>query len=234
VRFDTTRWSLVLAAGGDDPASRAALATLCEAYWYPLYAFVRRQGRSADDARDLTQAFLASLLERRDVERVRQERGRFRSFLLASLKHFLANETARLQTLKRGGGIKFLPLTVHEAEGRYRYEPAAPATPETIFERRWALTVIDRVMTELRGEAVRQGGGDQFDRLKSCLLGGAPEGGYAAVGRELSMSDGAVKVAVHRLRRRFQRALREHIAGTVLDPADVDDEIRFLIHALDL
>lgn len=234
MRFDTTRWSLVLAAGGDDAASREALAALCEAYWYPLYAFVRRQGRDSEDARDLTQAFLASLLERRDFEKLREERGRFRSFLLASLKHFLANDAARQRTLKRGGDVTLLPLTVDEAEGRYRHEPAAPATPETIFERRWALTVIDRVMAEVRADAERRGTRDQFDRLKACLLGGAPDGGYVAVAEALSMSDGAVKVAVHRLRRRFQQALREHIAGTVLDPADVDDEIRFLIRALDL
>jgi DNA-directed RNA polymerase specialized sigma24 family protein len=232
--FDTTQWSLVLAAGGDDSAAaRPALAALCEAYWYPLYAYVRRWGAGPDDARDLTQAFLASLLERRDLRHVRQERGRFRSFLLASLQHFLANDAARRRTLKRGGGVAVVPLVIDEAEGRYCVEPVETATPESLYERRWALTVIDRVLGQLRDEWTAGGRGAEFEALKACLLGQAPAGGYAAVAVSLTTTEGAVKAAVHRLRRRFQEWLRRDISRTVADPADVDDEIRYLIRALD-
>jgi len=233
LRFETTQWSVVLAAGGDDPsASRRALATLCETYWYPLYAYVRRRGIPEEDARDLTQGFLASLIERESFDDVRQERGRFRSFLLASLKHYLANDYARRTTLKRGGDAATLSLAMDDAEGRYRHEPAAPATPETIYERRWALTVIDGVLQQLRAEAEAAGGVAAFDRLKACLLGDAPSGGYAAVAEDLGTTEGAVKAAVHRLRRRFQQGLRTQIGRTVATEADVEDEIRYLIRAL--
>jgi len=233
VSFETTRWSLVVAAGsGDSSAARAALSTLCETYWYPLYAYVRRRGISADDARDVTQGFFTLLLARRDFEHLRQERGRFRAFLLASLQHFLANDAARRRTLKRGGQITFLPLAFDDAEGRYRIEPEEAATPETLYERRWALTVIDRVLNELRLEWEGDGRGAEFDELKACLLGVNPSGGYATIAARLDTSEGAVKTAVHRLRRRFQAALRKDIAETVSDPADVDDELRYLVRAL--
>ena len=231
--FETTQWSLVVAAGGDDSAAaRAALATLCEAYWYPLYAYVRRRGTNPDDARDLTQGFLTSLLERRDFEHLDQQRGRFRAFLLASLQHFLANDAARRRTQKRGGGMMLLPLAFDEAEGRYRVEPEDSTTPETLYERRWALTVIDRVLGELRSEWAARGREAEFDQLKSCLLGTHPPGGYAAIATRLGTSEGAVKTAIHRLRRTFQVALRKDIAETVSDPADVDEEIRYLVRAL--
>ena len=231
--FETTRWSVVVAAGGDDSsAARAALSTLCETYWYPLYAYVRRRGTSPDDARDLTQGFLASLLERRDFEHLHQERGRFRAFLLASLQHFVANEAARRRAQKRGGDITFLPLAFDDAEGRYRVEPEDSVTPETLYERRWALTVIDRVLADLRREWEAAGHAAEFDELKACLLGVNPSGGYAAIAARLATSEGAVKTAVHRLRRKFQAALRKDIAETVSDPADVDDEIKYLVRAL--
>lgn len=231
--FETTRWSVVIAAGSaDSSAARAALATLCEAYWYPLYAYVRRHGVSADDARDLTQGFFTSLLERRDFEHLRQERGRFRAFLLASLQHFLANDAARRRTQKRGGNVTVLPLAFDDAEGRYLIEPADAMTPETLFERRWALTVIDGVLSQLRREWETGGRAAEFDELKSCLLGVHPSGGYAAIAARLHTSEGAVKTAVHRLRRKFQTGLREHIVETVSDPGDVDDEIRYLVRAL--
>ena len=231
--FETTRWSLVIAAGsGDSSAARAALATLCETYWYPLYAYVRRRGTNADDARDLTQGFLTSLLERRDFEHLRQERGRFRAFLLASLQHFLANDAARRRTQKRGGDVMFVPLAFDDAEGRYLVEPAESTTPETLYERRWALTVIDRVLSELRREWEADGRESEFDELKSCLLGINPPGGYAAIATRLGTSEGAVKTAVHRMRRKFQGALRKDIAETVSDPDDVDDEIRYLVRVL--
>ena len=232
--FQTTRWSLILAAGGQDSsAARDALSTLCEAYWYPLYAYVRRRGLSPDDARDLTQGFLAALLERRDFDDLRPDRGRFRAFLLASLKHFLANDAARRQTLKRGGGVALLPLAFDEAEDRYRFEPVESATPETLYERRWALTLIERVLGQLRQEWESDGRAAEFDELKASLLRQAPAGGYAAVADRLGTSEGAVKAAVHRLRRKFQGRLRQHIAETVSDPSEIDDEIRFLVRAID-
>jgi DNA-directed RNA polymerase specialized sigma24 family protein len=235
VNFESTRWSLVAAAGGDDSvAAREALGALCEAYWYPLYAFVRRRGVSPDDARDLTQGFLTSLLERSDFERLHPDRGRFRAFLLASLKHFLANDAARTRALKRGGGLTILPLALDGAEGKYGHEPIEADTPERLYERRWALTVIDRVMSELHGEWTSDGRGPEFEALKAGLVGDAPVGGYAGVGERLGMTEGAVKVAVHRLRRRFQSRLRQHIADTVADPADVDDEIAYLVRVLTL
>jgi RNA polymerase sigma-70 factor (ECF subfamily) len=234
VSFETTRWSLVVAAGGDDPAAaREALATLCEAYWYPLYAYVRRRGVDPDDARDLTQGFLTSLLERRDFDDLRPDRGRFRAFLLASLKHFMANETARRSTLKRGGGAVLVPLAFDDAEARYRFEPVEPATPETLYERRWALTVIERVLTQLRREWETGGRASEFDELKAALLQSAPAGGYAAIADRLATTEGAVKAAVHRLRRKFQSRLREHIAETVSEPGDIDGELRYLIRVLD-
>lgn len=232
-QFETTHWSVVLAAGGaDSSASRRALATLCETYWYPLYAYIRRRGYAAEDAQDLTQAFLASLLDRRDFEGLSSERGRFRAFLLASLQHFLANDAAKRRAQKRGGGFAALSLSFDQAEGRYAREPPELETPASIFDRRWALTVIDRVLDELASEAGADGRGAEFDRLRSCLLGDAPAGGYAAVARELGSTEGAIKVAVHRLRRKFQAVLRRQIAQTVLTPQDVDDEIRYLIRAV--
>lgn len=233
--FETTRWSVVLAAGGADAsAARAALGTLCEIYWYPLYAYLRRRGIDPEDARDLTQGFLTSLVERSDFANLSHERGRFRAFLLASLKHYLANDTARRRTQKRGGHATLLPLEFETAEGRYRVEPAETATPETLYERQWALVAIERVLTQLRQDWESAGRVDEFDALKACLLGQAPPDGYAGVAQRLGSTEGAVKVAVHRLRRRFQDRLKQHIAATVSDPGDVDDEIRYLVRALTL
>ena len=224
----------MVAAGSDDSsAARAALAALCETYWYPLYAFVRRRGANADDARDLTQGFLTSLIERRDLAGLRQDRGRFRAFLLASLKHFLANDRARQRTQKRGGGVAPVPLAFDDAEGRYRVEPPEPETPETLYERRWALTVIDRVLMQLRQDWEVRGRAAEFDELKSCLLGQAPAGGYVAIANRLGATEGSIKVAVHRLRRQFQAQLRHDIAETVSDAAEIDDEIRYLVRALE-
>ena len=231
--FDTTRWSIIAAAGSSDPeAAQAALSTLCEAYWYPLYAFIRRWGADPDTARDLTQAFLTSLLERRDLEHVRPERGRFRTFLLASVKHFLMNEAARSRAMKRGGGVAALPLAFDEAEGRYQFEPVDQTTPETLYERRWALTVLERVIATVQARWQRAGRGAEFDVLKASLLGEGPPGGYAAAATKLGTSEGAVKVAIHRLRKAFRAELREAIAETVSDPADVDEELKYLERAL--
>jgi RNA polymerase sigma-70 factor (ECF subfamily) len=232
--FETTQWSVVLAAGGEDSrAARTALAALCEAYWYPLYAYVRRWGATADDACDLTQAFLTSLLERRDFKGLSQERGRFRAFLLASLRHFLANDAAKRRSQKRGGGAATVPLQSEDAEHRYLVEPVDSATPERLYERRWALTIIDRVLVELRREAETEGRTAEFEAIKACMLGRAAAGSYAAIAARLGVSEGAVRVAVHRLRRRFQARLKQDIAATVSSPDQVDDEIRYLIKALD-
>ena len=231
--FDTTRWSVIAAARGSDPdAARAALSTLCEAYWYPLYAFIRRWGASPDDARDLTQAFFTSLLERRDIEQVRPERGRFRTFLLASAKHFLLNEASRNRAAKRGGGVPPLPLAFDEAEGRYQFEPVSEATPETLYERRWALTLLERVIAAVQTKWQQIGRGAEFDVLKASLLGEGPAGGYAAAARQLGSTEGAVKVAVHRLRKAFRAELRAAISETVSDPAEIDEELKYLEKAL--
>ena len=231
--FDTTRWSIIAAARGSDPdAARAALSTLCEAYWYPLYAFIRRWGADPDAARDLTQAFFTSLLERRDIEHVRPERGRFRTFLLASAKHFLLNEAARGRAAKRGGGVAPVPLAFDEAEGRYQFEPVDEATPETLYERRWALTVLERVLAAVQAKWQQAGRGSEFEVLKASLLGEGPAGGYAAAAQELGSTEGAVKVAVHRLRKTFRTELRAAIAETVSDPDEVDEELKYLERAL--
>jgi DNA-directed RNA polymerase specialized sigma24 family protein len=230
--FQTTRWSLVLAAGGTDEAAERALSSLCEAYWYPLYGYVRRHGHSPEDAQDLTQAFLADLLERRDLARVRRERGRFRAFLLGSMKHFLLNDAAARRALKRGGGRPLLPLEFDAAERTYSREPADAQTPETIFDRRWALVVLERVFGRLRREAEAAGKVAEFDRLKPWLTGETPPGGYAALESAIGLSDGAARVAVHRLRRRFQRRLRQEIAETVEGDEAVDDEINYLVRVL--
>jgi RNA polymerase sigma factor (sigma-70 family) len=232
--FETTRWSLVAAAGGEDSdLCRAALGVLCERYWYPLYAYVRRRGADPEDAQDLTQGFLASLLDRKHFENLRVDRGRFRAFLLASFQNFLAKDHERRTAQKRGGGAPLLSLSFEDAEGRYRFEPAEPATPQTLFERRWALTVIDRVLARLQEEWNAKRRAVEFDELKACLLGEVPDGGYAGIADRLNLSEPAVRVSVHRLRRKFQARLKEEIAETVSDPADIDDEIRYLIRVLD-
>jgi len=231
--FVTTQWSLVVAAGNDNTSvARDALAALYGVYWYPLYAYVRRRGRTADDARDVVQAFFLSLLERRDFSRLARERGRFRAFLLASMKHYLANDFGRRQALKRGGGATPCALSLDGAEDRYAREPADPMTPEMLYERRWALTVIDQVLLTIRTEWCDQGRERVFEELRDCLLGTRARGGYAETAARLAMSEGAVKTAVHRLRRRFQTELQKRVAETLSEPDDSDDEIRSLIRAL--
>jgi RNA polymerase sigma-70 factor (ECF subfamily) len=223
----------VVAAGDDNTSvAHAALTNLYETYWYPLYAYVRRRGRSADEASDIVQGFFVSLLERRDFTRVSRERGRFRAFLLGSLKHFLANDFARRNTLKRGGGMPPVPLILDGAEDRYVREPPDPLTPEMLYERRWALTVIEQVLAGLREEWRQQDREHVFEALRECLLGMPPPGGYAETAARVQMSEGAVKTAVHRLRRRFQAELQRLVSETLSDPNDVDDEIRDLIRAL--
>jgi RNA polymerase sigma-70 factor (ECF subfamily) len=230
-RFATTRWSVVLAAGADgsSPAVRRALATLCESYWYPLYAFLRSRGYSAEDAQDLTQAFFTRLLEKHALRHADRSRGRFRSFLLASLKNFAANEHDREVAGKRGGNTPILSLEIERVEGRFQMEPPTDETPERVFDRQWALTLLDRVMSRLQAEtAARSETPSSFDRLKTYLTGDQPQLRYADTASDLGMSEGAVKVAVHRLRKRFRDLVRDEIAHTVSSPAEIEDELRHL------
>ncbi|HWB60139.1 MAG TPA: sigma-70 family RNA polymerase sigma factor [Chthoniobacteraceae bacterium] len=229
--FAATRWTLVVAAGQEDaaPAMRA-LAELCQSYWRPLYAYVRRRGCSPEEAQDLTQEFFARLLAKNYLAGVDRAKGRFRSFLLASLKHFLANEWDRARTLKRGGGRPVVALDALSSEERARIEPADNLSPDKAFERQWALTLLDQALARLRAEYTGDGRGEQFDLLRQFI--GADEGeSYAAIGEKCGMSEGAVKVAVHRLRRRYRDVLREEIAQTVTRREEIDEEIRSLFAA---
>jgi RNA polymerase sigma-70 factor (ECF subfamily) len=230
-RFPTTSWTLVVAAG--DPQrkeARAALVSLCEAYWYPLYAFLRRRGYPAEQAQDLTQEFFVRVLEGRYLDRADPGKGRFRSFILTSLKFFVSDVEDRDRAQKRGGGA-VLPLELSSGEGRYQREPAHEETPERIFERRWALSVIDRAVERLRADFVHHGSPDHFERLKVFLLGRS-EAPYAMLAREMNTSEGALKVAIHRLRKRYRELFRQEIVDTVADPAEVDSELRFLSEVL--
>ncbi len=229
--FPTTRWTLVVAAA--DPQrkeARSALASLCESYWYPLYAYVRRRGHLPDQAQDLTQEFFIRVLEGRYLDRADPERGRFRAFILTSLKFFLADEGDRERAQKRGGGA-ILSLEFSSGEERYRREPAHDETPERIFERRWALSVLDRVVERLQSEFVQHGRPEHFDRLKVFLLGQS-DAPYTVLAREMNTSEGALKVAIHRLRKRYRDLFRQEIADTVADPAEIESEIRRLAAVL--
>jgi len=230
-RFTTTRWSLVFAAGGvKRRQSDVALASLCEAYWQPVYAYVRRLGHSIDDAQDLTQAFFARLLEKRWLEAATPERGRFRSFLLAALKHFVANERDRERALKRGGLNPPAPLD--SSEQSYRREPRDDSTPETIYNRQWALTVFERTGARLQQELESAGKSSLYRELKSYVTYEDAVSGYRETAGRLGMTEGAVKVTVHRLRRRFRDLLREEVADIVSAPEEIDEEIRHLKAAL--
>jgi RNA polymerase sigma-70 factor (ECF subfamily) len=226
--FATTRWSLIVAA--QQPGAPQALADLCRLYWYPLYAYVRRRGHDAGAAEDLTQAFFAHLLEHHALSSVSPQRGRFRSFLLASCQHFLANERQRANALKRGGG-RVVSLEPGDADGRYRREPDHEETPERLFERRWALELLDQALQRLRGEYEAAGKGALFDALKG-LLGGDGTRPYADLAEELALTEGAIKSAVHRLRKRYGEILREQIRETVATEAEVDEEVQALFSAL--
>jgi RNA polymerase sigma-70 factor (ECF subfamily) len=230
-QFPTTRWTLVVSAGAPDrKEARSALVSLCEGYWYPLYAYIRRRGYPADKAQDLTQDFFIQVLEGRYLDRAVPEKGRFRSFILTSLKFFMADEADRNRAQKRGGGT-VLSLEFSSGEDRYQREPAHDETPERIFERRWALSVLDRVVEKLREEFVHHGRPEHFERLKVFLLGHS-DAPYATLAREMKTSEGALKVAIHRLRKRYRELLRQEIADTVADPAEVESELRFLAAVL--
>ncbi|MEM8996447.1 MAG: sigma-70 family RNA polymerase sigma factor [Acidobacteriota bacterium] len=235
--FMTTHWSLVAAVrrgdGVDDGGSAAAhraLAELCRLYWYPLYAFVRSRGHGPEQAQDLTQAFFTRLLETEGLATADPDLGRFRSYLLGAMKHFLTNAWRRGATRKRGGGVDILDLDAFDPEARYALEPASRDDPDAVFDREWAATTLDRALDRLRRDYADRGHGEVFDALKGSLTGGEFDRGEAA--RRLDLADGAVKVAIHRLRRRFRRSIRAEIAETVLDPADIDGEMRDLVDIL--
>ena len=231
--FATTHWSVVTAAGRSDTThARDALASLCQSYWYPLYAFVRRRGHSPPDAQDLTQAFFARLLERQWLQRADRDKGRFRSFLLSALTCFLADEWDKLRARKRGGGLPLISLDVECAETRYRREPADTRTPENIYERQWALTLLEEVLDRVRAEYETEGRADLFEALHPCLMGERTAQPYAELARRLRVTEGTVKATVHRLRHRYRQLLRQTIAHTVNDPAEVDDELRHLFTVL--
>jgi RNA polymerase sigma factor (sigma-70 family) len=231
--FRTTHWSVVLAAGDfSRPEAQAALGELCETYWFPLYAFVRRKGHSPPEAEDLVQEFFARLLEKNYVQQVDPSRGRFRTFLLTALTHFLANEWNRQQTRKRGGGLPVISWDAGTAEERYAREPFHELTPEKLFDRRWALRLLERVHEQLRKEYVAANQKELFDVLEPCLSGDSLPATYVEVGQRLNLSEGAVKVAVHRMRRTYGELVRLEIAHTVARPEEVDEELHHLFEVL--
>jgi RNA polymerase sigma-70 factor (ECF subfamily) len=231
--FATTHWSVVVEAGqSDSPKASQAMAQLCQTYWYPLYAYVRRKGYQAPDAQDLTQEFFARLLARNYVTGADRGRGKFRSYLLGTLEHFLAKEWRRAHAEKRGGGRADFSLDEMDAEKRYLLEPAHELTPAKIFDRRWATTVLDQAMARLARECQASGKGNLFEAVKPLLSGESAGLSYAELARSLNMTEAALKVAVHRLRQRYGECIRAEIAQTVASPADVDEELRYLLAAL--
>ena len=222
---------LTAAETGSQQAAEA-LEKLCRSYWYPLYAYVRRQGHSPPDAEDLTQSFFARLLQKNYLDQVHPEKGRFRSFLLTALKHFLADESDKARAQKRGGGKKLLSFDTRIAEEVYCQEPVDQMSAEKIYERRWATAVLEAAMVQLRAEVTAAGKAEQFEHLRVCVVGDSKPGDYEAVANTLKMSAGAVAVAVHRLRRRFRDLVREEVAHTVAQPQEIDDEMRHLLAVL--
>jgi RNA polymerase sigma factor (sigma-70 family) len=234
VSFDTTHWSVVTAAKGvDSRIATAALEKLCHAYWYPLYSYIRRKGVPAVDAQDVTQEFFCRLIDKNHLASVDRSHGRFRSFLLASINHLLANEWDKARTLKRGGGHEIISLDAEEAEGRFIQEPALNGSAEKAFDRRWALTLLDRALARLREEFVAVDKLQQFNLLKAFLSNVAGEGDYAALAGPLGLDVGSVAVAVHRLRQRYREIVRAEIAQTVTSEAELKAEMSHLFAALD-
>jgi RNA polymerase sigma factor (sigma-70 family) len=231
--FVTTHWSVVLTAGQTNtPHARDALSNLCQTYWYPLYAYVRRRGHTPEDAQDLTQEFFARLLDKNWVANADQAKGRFRSFLLSAMNHFLADEWDKARAQKRGGGVPLVLLQFDTAETRYGIEPADPMTPERSFERRWALTLLEEVLNRLRTAYEQEGKADLFARLHPCLVGERTAQPYADLAETIGVSEGTVKSAVHRLRQRYRQLLRDEIANTVAIADEVDEELRHLFAVL--
>ncbi|TWU42373.1 RNA polymerase sigma factor [Novipirellula artificiosorum] len=232
-RFATTHWSVVLSAKqGSESQVHEALETLCQTYWYALYAYVRRSDYASHDAEELTQEFLTRLVQRDFLGSVEPQRGRFRSFLLAAMKHFLSHERERAKALKRGGGRGVLSLDFHRAEKDYRSEPVDAMTPQRLFDRRWALTILENAMTVLQERYAASGKSDLFVKLQPCLTQASDSPSYRVIANELSLSEGAVKVAVHRLKRDYRRLLKQQVSQTLENPDDVEDELRDLFAAI--
>jgi len=232
-RFHTTRWSVVHAAAGPNSgAAHEALATLCESYWYPVYAFVRRSGHDADDALDLTQGFFARLLEKRPFGKADPALGRFRGYMLGSVKHFMAHERAHANALKRGGGRAPLSIDRADADRRYNLEPADPDTPEDLFLRNWALALIRRATERLGEEYGAQGKRVVFERLRPMLTGEIDTGSRKSIAESLDMTENALNVAAHRLRQRFRHSLKDEVADTLADPGETEEELRALLAIL--
>ena len=231
--FVTTHWSVVLSAREKvSTQSDAALERLCRTYWYPLYAWVRRQGHSPHDAQDLTQEFFARMLQKDYLQAAAREKGRFRTFLIVALKRFLANEWDRARAQKRGGGQALLSLDTATAESRYQIEPAATLSADLIYERRWALTLLEQTMTALREEFTSAGKQREFESLKTFLTAERGEIPYSEIAAKLGINESAARVSVHRLRKRFREVFRQQIAHTVARPEDVEEEVRYLLTAL--
>jgi RNA polymerase sigma-70 factor (ECF subfamily) len=231
--FRTTQWSVVLEAQGESPAAQEALETLCRTYWRPIFAFLRGRGIPLEEAEDITQGFFAELLERRSLSAVRKEKGRLRSFLLGGLKYFLANEQRRTMAIKRGKGQRLIPLEELRAGDRIEMEPADPMTAEMIYERRWALTVLERVLSRLKDEYLAADNATLFNSLKELLPAEPGSPSQAEIAVHLGMSENAVRQAFYRFRQRYQALLREEIANTVATPGDIEDELRHLIAVLE-
>jgi RNA polymerase sigma factor (sigma-70 family) len=232
VAFTTTHWSVVLAAQSPSPAAQAALEKLCRTYWRPIYGFVRRQGVQPEEAKDLTQGFFALLLERRDLDTVRKEKGRLRSYLLTSVKHFLTNERNRAMAIKRGEGQRLIPLEDLREHEHAGFEPSDTLTADQIYERRWALSVLDQVLARLGDEYRAAGNIQLFDRLEKSLTDEPDRASPAETARELGMTESAVRQASYRLRQRYRQVLREEIAHTVIAIGDIEDELRHLVAVL--
>jgi len=227
--FATTHWTVVVAAGGGTPEAAQALEELCRNYWYPLYAYARRQGGSKEDAEDLTQAFFERFLSRNYLQNLSAEKGRFRAFLLASMKHFLSNERDRAGRQKRGGGRAPISLDWADAETRYQIDPVDHLSPDKLYDRAWAITLLARVLARLRGEHAEHIA--LFDCLKPFLAAGKGAMPYSEAATALDLSEGAARVAVHRLRARYRQLLREEILQTLSNPAAADEEMRSLFAA---
>jgi RNA polymerase sigma factor (sigma-70 family) len=228
--FPTTAWTAVSRArSAADSEARQALAFLCEAYWFPLYSFARRLGLASDDAVDVTQAYFTLLIEKDYLADVRPREGRFRAFLLTSFRHFLSKERERARAIKRGGGRVALSLDSEQAEGRYACEPLETLDPEAVFERQWALTILERALSRLRQEVVETRGADEFEQLEGYLTGREPRAAYQDAAERLGTTEGAVKKIVHRLRRRYGQLLREEIGATVVNPEQIETELHHLL-----
>lgn len=230
--FTVTHWSVVTRAAGDSQQARAALETLCSKYWYPIYSYIRGRGSNHHQAEDLTQAFFAHLLGKELISKADRNKGKFRTFLLTTLNNFLANDWGKQMALKRGGGRQIISLDETVAEGRYREEPSAALTPEKLFERRWAFSLLEQALVRLKEEQVNAGKAGLFEKLEPGLTAAFPADWFAECARELEMSENALRVALHRMRRRFGELVREEIAHTAASEADVDDELHHLYAAL--